>query len=163
MNIEQLIQEALDENNFSSVAEQINALFTQKFSQSPHLQAILEIDSATCKALYQKGYDLYETNPKRAKLYFRLLLILNPLMYPYWFSYGAVLQSLALYEEALKAYSIAALLQPYLPQPHLEACFCYLFLQERGEAKKAFSACLEKYTDEKNLVERMEQAKKVLF
>lgn len=105
---------------------------------------LLQLDQKTLDSLYQQASMQYLKDPAQALNTFKLLVLLEPKHYEYWFSYAACCQLTKSFHKALEAYSIAALLQPHLPDPHIEASICYLHLQDFKEALKAFECGVEK-------------------
>ena len=82
--------------------------------------------------IYSLAYSLYGTGDYgQAKEIFQK---------KYWMGLGACWQLEKSYEEALKAWSMVALLDDTDPTPHFHATQCYFYMEEREEGLKALQA-----------------------
>ncbi len=93
--------------------------------------------------MYARAFLLYqEKRYQEASPYFRLLVMISPSEAKYWKSFGACLQMLQSYEEALNCYISAHMLNQKKRDPYLYiyAADCYFALQQREEGLKALEA-----------------------
>lgn len=76
--------------------------------------------------LYSLAYSLYQAGDYlQAREIFHQLAYLKPIKQKYWMGLGACFQMERSYDEALKAWSMAAILDESDPTPHLHAAECY--------------------------------------
>jgi len=77
------------------------------------------------RVLYSLGYSLYQAGDYvQAKTIFHQLLLSKPLKQTYWIGLGACLQLEKKYDEALKAWGMAVILDARDPTPHVHAAEC---------------------------------------
>ena len=88
--------------------------------------------------LYSLAYSLYQVGDYgQAREIFHQLAYLKPLKQKYWMGLGACFQLERTYGEALKAWSMAAILDENDPSPHLHAAECYFSMHNIEEGIKA--------------------------
>lgn len=105
---------------------------------SETFQQAFGITEAEMEGLYAEGYEFYQKDHfTEALAPFRMLVYLNPFVIKYWMGLGATLQLVERYENALKCYSVAAMLDCNDPYPHFHAYECYMGLHNEEEAEKA--------------------------
>jgi len=89
-------------------------------------------------ALYANAYHLYSTGAyEEAMKIFRPLLVMDSTDNRIWMGFSACAQMLRQYEEALKGYGYASLLDPENPKPFFHAMECHIALKNYSEAKTA--------------------------
>lgn len=99
--------------------------------------------------LYSMGHSLYKIGDyAQAQNVFQRLVISKPLERRNWLAYGGALQMNGDYEEALTAWSMAALLDDNDPLPHFHAAECLFSLKQPDEGEKALSEVERRLTDE---------------
>jgi len=88
--------------------------------------------------LYSLAYSLYQAGDfSQAREIFHQLAYLKPLKQKYWMGLGACFQLERTYDEALKAWSMAAILDEEDSTPHLHAAECYFSMSHIEEGIKA--------------------------
>jgi len=114
-------------------------------------------NSADIEVLYAAAYGLYETGDcERAEPLFRQLVVSKPLDLRHWTGLGAVLQMQAKYDEALTAWSMAALVDTLDATPHFFAAECLLALGQADEALKAIAEADARTTESDPLAGKIE-------
>lgn len=102
------------------------------------LQESLGIDEGEMQVRYGQAYALYQGKEyQAARDAFGQLVALNPWSYSYWMGLAAASQLQKDYEQALRAYAVAAMLEDKDPYPHYHAAQCLFFRGEYQEALKA--------------------------
>jgi type III secretion system low calcium response chaperone LcrH/SycD len=77
------------------------------------------------KGLYATAFHLYQNGKyQEAVDCFRILVLIDAPERNHWMGYAATLQMLKRYEEALYAYSVAAIMKPEDPHAHIYAANC---------------------------------------
>lgn len=110
---------------------------------------------------YTYGFCQYESgNYKEAVDVFRILCTNHPTVSRFWFALGASLQQTHLFEEALRAWAVAAILTPQDPMPHFHAAECYLSTKNLIEANKALDATKSRMAGEDPLNCKIDLLKK---
>ncbi len=108
----------------------------------------MEVRSFTPQELqkiYKEAYAAYEKKKYRnAEILFKQLIFCDPFDERFWKGYGGALQMQQKYLEALHAWAALATLEIDDPMPHLHATECYLFLENKEDARKAFALAVEK-------------------
>ena len=95
--------------------------------------------------LYSLAYGLYQAGDyAQAKEIFHQLVLSKPFKKDYWMGLGASCQLEKNYMEALKAWSMVALLDDKDPTPHFHAAECYFSDANPEEAFKALSAAKDR-------------------
>lgn len=111
---------------------------------SETLQKQLKVSDQQIELLYTEGYRDYEENRvEKAGEIFNLLVMLNPFTAKHWLALGATDMTLGKWEEALKRFAVATLLEPEDPYPHFHAYLSYTALGDEVEAEKALIAAHE--------------------
>lgn len=114
-------------------------LIAQTFGQGGTLADLNGISDEQCEALYTLGYSLYERGKySEALKVLGYLVTMNHLEHRYLLALGATAQALHKYEDALKQYMAAAMLDPLEPAPMLHSAHCLLAL---GHHDKAIESC----------------------
>lgn len=93
--------------------------------------------------MYALAFSLYcEQKYQDAIHFFRMLVVCRPAEAKYWKSFGACLQMLQNYDEALNCYMSAQILKREQPDPYLyvHAADCYFGLDQKDAALKALEA-----------------------
>ena len=102
--------------------------------------------------LYAMAFGLYEGGDYTgAKPLFRQLVVSKPLTQKHWVGLASTLQMEKNYEEALTAWSMAALMERNDPSPHFHAAECLFSMGQTDEARKALNE-VKKRTEEKELL-----------
>lgn len=105
-----------------------------------NLDDLSKFDDETIEGIYSFAYSYYENGwYKEAENLFRLLVALRIRNYHYWKGLGATLQMLKKYEEAVEAYSWAAITDQSIsdPYPHFHAAECFHTMGEFTRGLKA--------------------------
>lgn len=112
----------------------------------------LRILNSFASALYKTG-DYAE-----AKGFYQQLAAFEPYCASYWEGVGACLQKESRHEEALKAYSMAILLDTESAHLHFHAAECYFALGLYLEGEKELDACKSRLKEsEQDLLEKIEK------
>lgn len=85
--------------------------------------------------IYGQAYRLYNTGKySDAMQLFRLLLILDSTESKYYLGLASCFHMLKEYENAVKVYSIAGIVDPNTPVPHFHASDCYIQMNDKASA-----------------------------
>ncbi|MEM1283715.1 MAG: SycD/LcrH family type III secretion system chaperone [Chlamydiota bacterium] len=104
------------------------------------LNDLRKFDDETIEGIYSFAYSYYENGwYDEAENLFRLLVSLRIRKYSYWKGLGATLQMLKKYEEAIEAYSWAAITDQSIsdPYPHFHAAECFHTMGDYTRGLKA--------------------------
>ena len=102
------------------------------------------IEDKEMEAVYAVGYNLYKAGKLDDALkVFRFLVFFDHLEKKYWMGLGATQHLQGKYEDAINAYSYAALLDMEDPRAALHAAECHLAMGNKVEAESALNAVLE--------------------
>ncbi len=102
------------------------------------LQDKFQLTNNTMKRFCEEAHSLFEVERYHdAADSFFVLTLLNPLSYEYWLSLGVCEQKAYNYDSALKAYSMASLLNLEEPVPHLYASQCLYNMNKHALASIA--------------------------
>ena len=97
---------------------------------------------------YTLGFSLYNAGSfEEALQVFRVLCVQNPWEYRHWFGFASTLQESKEYEKALYAWSMAAVIDQTVPQPHFHAAECAFSLSKSDEAIAALDEALARAED----------------
>jgi type III secretion system low calcium response chaperone LcrH/SycD len=89
-------------------------------------------------AVYTNAYHLYKAGSyEEAMKIFRPLLVMDSTDNRIWMGFAACAQMLRQFDEALKGYGYASLLDPENPKPFFHAMECHIALKNYAEAKVA--------------------------
>lgn len=142
-----------------------------------HLQEVLEhfmkyggvlkdahnISDKEMEAIYSVGYNLYESGKYDDGLkVFKFLCFFDHLEKKYWLGLGAVNQMLKKYNDAVNAYSMAAMLDIDDPAPAMHAADCLLLTGNKEKAESALNFVLEMTPDEEKTAAYRKRAEAVL-
>jgi type III secretion system low calcium response chaperone LcrH/SycD len=113
--------------------------------------------------LYTMAYGLYQGGDYvQSRQLFRQLVVCKPLEQKHWVGLGSTLQMEKSYEEALTAWSMAALLEKDDPTPHYHAAECLFSLEQSSEALKALREVKKRSADaEPELMKKVEALEKI--
>lgn len=90
------------------------------------------------EALHSAAFEQYSNNDYEAALEsYRALLVLNSSDNRVWLGYGATAMMLRRYDDAVKAYGHAALLDPMDPRAFFHAMECHLAMKNGAQALEA--------------------------
>ena len=96
------------------------------------------------RVLYSLAYGLYQSGDySEAKVIFHQLILSESLDQKYWLGFGACLQLEKKYDEALRAWGMASILDGDDPTPHFHAAECSFALNDLDQAGKALKASKE--------------------
>jgi len=96
------------------------------------------------EAIYQEAYASYGAgNYQGAALAFSELVLASPFELRFWTGLAAARQMERSFEEALKAWAMASLLEPKNPVPHIHAAECLIQRGEPAEARQALNVAAE--------------------
>jgi len=91
-------------------------------------------------SLYSSAFTLYANQAyRKASSVFTRLVLINPFSAPYWKGLAASKQMAREYEQALRAWALATLLDTNDPTIHLHAAECLYKVDDKEEAKKALN------------------------
>jgi type III secretion system low calcium response chaperone LcrH/SycD len=108
------------------------------------LKSLKGVDDTTMNAIYSVAYNLYNSGKyEEAHKVFQFLCFFDHFQKKYWMGLGACRQMLKLYQEAVAAYSFAALLDINDPKPPLHAADCFLAMGNREAAESALHASIK--------------------
>lgn len=119
-----------------------NALYTNEklisyfAKQAGELKEVLGFKQEQIEALYTQAFDDYQAGEyEKAMLAFSFLIRINHLDKRFHFGYGATLQCLGLYEDAINAYLTSSLLDLKDAQPTISIGYCLVKLKKYENAK----------------------------
>ena len=128
--------------SMSYTEDDLNALqdlIIQNLQQGGTLADLKGITDDQCEALYTLGYGLYERGRYTDALkILGYLVMLNHTEHRYLLALGATAQALGKYEDALKQYMAATLLDPTDPSPVVHSIPCLI---ELGHFQPALESC----------------------
>lgn len=117
------------------------ALYLAHLKEEDKRQKKERLPKSLQEDLYLRAFCFYEKGHyEEAEEHFNKLVVADTFECKYWFGLAATLQLELKYEEALRAWSIAALLDYMNPYPHFHAAECLISL---GETKDALLALQE--------------------
>lgn len=121
---------------------------TIKITDNP--QTVLGLSEKTIRWIYSAGYTFFEKKEnEKALAIFRLLTVLNPLIFDFKLAEAATLKELGLQEEALYTFSLASLLNPNHLAPHYNSADIHLNENNLDKAREEIDI-LEKLMQEQN-------------
>lgn len=128
---------------------ELHDLIVQSFSQGGTLADLNGISDDQCEALYTLGHGLYERgNYTDALKVLGYLVTMNHTEHRYLMALGATAQALHKYEDALKQYMAAALMDPLEPAPMVHSAQCLLAMGHRKEALESCDIAIAMSTQE---------------
>lgn len=99
------------------------------------------IDDAQLNAVYSLGFSYYQTGRyDEALKLFKFLVLMDHLCQKYWTALGSAHQMLKNYDDAIKAFAQAALLDLNNPKPMYYAALCHLAKGDKVSAASAVRA-----------------------
>lgn len=109
-----------------------------------HQESLLQsFSDESLEALYLFAYSSYDKGKyEESTSLFRILTLQKKECRHYWMGYGASLQMLKRYEEAIGAYGYAAILDSKDPFVHLHAAECYHALKDHSKSMLALDSAL---------------------
>lgn len=114
------------------------------FSEGKTFQELLGFSNDQMEQFYQGAYRIFEQ--KRwddAADAFLFLTTLNPYVHTFWLGLGMAEQSKQEYEQALTAYSMAAMTDPESPVPHIHSCECHDMLKDIDKSIEAVEQAIK--------------------
>ncbi|MDK2123488.1 SycD/LcrH family type III secretion system chaperone [Parachitinimonas caeni] len=146
--------------------EQIERLasdLTELWSIGGTLKDVYGFTPEECEAVYTLGYNLYNQGKFLDALKaFGFLLMHDHLERRYYKSFASALQMLKRYEEAIKHYSIASMLDLSDPEPTFHTGECMVGIGMIEEAKEAFDLVVRQTEKKEAYAVMHEQAKALL-
>lgn len=125
------------ENDTTKIDEQILQALQDVMKGKP-MYEVAGWTADQINALYANAYHLYKTGAyEEAMKLFRPLIVMDSTDNRLWMGFGATAQMLREYDEALKGYGYATLLDPENPKPFFHAMECHIALKNYAEAKAA--------------------------
>lgn len=110
---------------------------------------------------YEEAYLAYERKDYEvASLLFAKLTSLEPLVAKYWKGVAASLQMEKKFEDALKAWSMLALLEADSAVPHFHAAECLLALNQKEEGIKALALAQKNGSSDRLLCEKIDELRR---
>lgn len=103
----------------------------------------MKLTEGAQEALYSIAYTCFKQGQyTEAVALFRTMSTVNPRIRKYWLGLGACYQAMQEYNQALKSYEMAAMLDPGDPHVHLYAATCFFSQRQAKEGLKALD-CAE--------------------
>lgn len=129
--------------DLDTLEEQLHAWYAHHEEIPPEVARLPRLSKPATEELYRRGYAYYENaNYKNARHLFTFLTTIEPFIRKHWLGFGATLQMLKDYSEALKAYGYAALLDESDPMPHVYAAECFYELKDLTQAVTALESAI---------------------
>ncbi len=129
-----------------------------------HTQKVSPVPSSfpeNPETLYSEGLSHQEKGRLREAIaIFSFLCSRRPVEVRFWFSLSASLQEAKFYEEALRAWGVAAILQDQNPYPHFHTAECCFQLHHFTDAAQALDRSLDRIEGAHPLLEKIEMLKK---
>ena len=121
----------------------------EQLTQAPNtLQELFGISDVIFEYFYQGGVRYYSNGQwKEAGDIFYCLSLLSPARFSVWLSLGMLEKKMACLEDALKAFAMAALLDPQAIMPHIYSAECYLGMRQKSFAEATLKYALELIQD----------------
>lgn len=144
------ILSALDRLSESNpIVEQSLEKRVEQLQQAPNtLQELFGISDAVFEHLYQGGVRYHSTRHwKEAGDIFYCLSLLSPVRFSVWLSLGVLEKQVSSYEDALRAFAMATLLNPQAIEPHIYSAECYLAMHQKPLAEATLHYALELIVD----------------
>lgn len=157
-DLEELKEFFIDFNaeKISKIASKVDALS----EEGEVLQRLLGVEDETMHIYYECARELLDQKKKEeAANAFLFLTMLNPYVYDFWMGLGIAEQLREEHEHALKAFSMASLINLDHPAPHFFAANSYIALGKKEEAKDALKLTIEGSKKEKDFQVYYKQAK----
>ena len=108
------------------------------------------------EALYTHAYDAYTREDyAEAERLFAQLVTHSLFETKYWKGFAAANQMLQNYDQALRGWSMLALLDEKDPLPHIHASECLYILGQTEEGQKALRVARSKPCDNPHLIEKI--------
>ena len=105
----------------------------------------LQLSDGLIEQLYSLAYNLYTQGRYPDSItVFKLLVFLDPMSFRYQFGLAACMQLIEEYMEAVRYYSLAALIEKDNPLPEYYGGECLLRLKKKGLALQAFQVAILK-------------------
>ena len=116
----------------------------EKLVQTPDsFQELLGISENTINQFFQSGYRYYETaHFAEASDVLFAVNVLNPFKYNGWLALGMAEKQCGHFNEALQAFTMAALIDLTAVYPHLHSAECYRALKSEDDVKKTLDYAL---------------------
>lgn len=104
--------------------------------QTGELKEVMDLDATQIEALYAQAFKDYESGEyQKAMQVFSFLTRVNHLDKRFHVGYGATLQCLEKYTDAINAYLTASLLDLNDPQPTINIGYCLVKIRNYADAK----------------------------
>lgn len=137
--IEQVLEETAKELS-DKEKQQYRELFQKITLENQAPYEAMELSDDAMESMYGHAYRLYKTgNFEEAIEVFKLLFSLNPKDGRYSLGLGACNQQLGYNDDAINAYMVATVAEPYSPIPLYYMSECYL---QKMQLEKAFVALM---------------------
>jgi len=125
--------------------EQMVKFVNSMLSDGVTLREAKGITDAELEALYAMGVDFYKARKyAEARKIFRFLAIMHHTSSRFWTALGSVDQATKNYDNAIKAYQVAAFFDLHYPNPQYHAAECFRAKGDLANARCALRS-LEKY------------------
>jgi type III secretion system low calcium response chaperone LcrH/SycD len=125
------------ENDTTKTDEQILQALQDVMKGKP-MYEVAGWTSDQINAIYTAAYHHYKTGSyDQAMKLFRPLIVMDSTDNRLWMGFAATAQMLRQYEEALKGYGYASILDPENPKPFFHAMECHIAMKNYEEAKAA--------------------------
>ena len=108
------------------------------------LQELFGISDVVFEHFYQSGVRYDETGYfSEARDIFYCLSVLSPLRFTVWLSLGLVEKQLLAHSDALRAFAMAAILDPHAVLPHIYSSACYVAMHQTDLAETTLEYALD--------------------
>ncbi len=117
------------------VLQNLSALVDNVLLQGMPFKDALGVSNAKIEAIYSQAYQMYNSGKfTDAIQLFRLLLVLEPMESKHYMGLAACQHMIKEYENAIKAYGFAGIIDPQTPVPFFHASDCYLQMRDKTSA-----------------------------
>jgi type III secretion system low calcium response chaperone LcrH/SycD len=128
----------------SEIEKNLDAILDHFLTSGGVFKDAHAISDEEMEAIYSVAYNLYENGKYDDALQvFKFLCFFDHMEKKYWLGLGAVRQMLRQYDDAVNAYSMAAMLDIDDPAPASHAADCLLLAGKKEEAESALNFVLE--------------------
>ena len=127
----------IQDNSNSTTNEPILKSIQEVMKGKP-VYELAGLTSQQVNAVYATAYEHYSAGSyEEAMKIFRPLLVMDSTDNRIWMGFAACAQMMSQYEEALKGYGYASVLDPQNPKPFFHAMECHVAMKNFAEAKVA--------------------------
>lgn len=136
----QILLEALQK---ALSAEEMQQIIQDAYRNEDSIAELINMPEALIEKMSQEGTDHYKNHAfDKALPYFQFLATAQSNAQPHWMKLGAIWMQLNSFEEALKAYAVASIIEPEDPLPYFFSAFCYSKLEKQTDMKLSLQQVL---------------------